>query len=157
VRVPAWAADARLAFRGEMRRTGAGYVTVGDLAAGDEFTLELPLTVRATRPDRRIDAVRGTVAFERGPEVFALESVDLPAGWSIDEVEVVAATARYDGGSVRVRLGRTDGHSQQGWPFGADDAGSPVEEAEVSLVRYHSWAERGPSTMRIWIPERSRR
>ena len=24
--------------------------------------------------------------------------------------------------------------------------------AEVPLVRYHDWAERGPSQMRVWVP-----
>jgi hypothetical protein len=39
------------------------------------------------------------------------------------------------------------------WPFGM-----PVDEsladaaATVSLVRYHEWAERGASTMRVWVP-----
>jgi uncharacterized protein len=31
----------------------------------------------------------------------------------------------------------------------------PVEqgdELDVPLVPYHDWAERGPSTMRVWLP-----
>ena len=46
-------------------------------SAGDEVELELPVPPRFTRADSRVDAVRGCLVVERGPEVFALESVDL--------------------------------------------------------------------------------
>ena len=46
-------------------------------AAGDEVELELPVAPRFAAPDPRVDAVRGCLVVERGPEVFALESVDL--------------------------------------------------------------------------------
>ena len=155
VRVPGWAQHADLTLRGETQRVGTGHITVAGIAAGEEFVLEIPMTVRTTWPDRRIDSVRGTVAFERGPEVFALESVDLPENWSIDELQVVADSAYYDGADVRVCVERLDGHSNHGWPFGEDDAGTPADKADVALVRYHSWAQRGPSTMRIWVPTRT--
>jgi len=39
------------------------------------------------------------------------------------------------------------------WPYGP--AGErPVERtASVPLIPYHDWANRGPSTMRVWIPK----
>ena len=46
-------------------------------AAGDVVELRLPMAPRVSSPDPRIDAVRGCVVVERGPEVLALESVDL--------------------------------------------------------------------------------
>ena len=40
------------------------------------------------------------------------------------------------------------------WPYGSeadvDSGGSPL--VDVPLVAYHDWANRGPSTMRVWIP-----
>ncbi|ERK71374.1 hypothetical protein N136_02291, partial [Leifsonia aquatica ATCC 14665] len=39
------------------------------------------------------------------------------------------------------------------WPYATAPAGSAAEPADVALVPYNEWAERGPSTMRIWIPE----
>ena len=45
---------------------------------GDTVVLDLDMPVRATVPDPRIDAVRGCVAFERGPLVYCLETADLP-------------------------------------------------------------------------------
>ena len=81
----------------------------------------------------RIDAVRGCVAIERGPEVLALESVDF-GGDVLDAV--------VDGNPVE-----TDGRVL----LPVRRRGS-AEPTEVSLVAYHDWAQRGPSTMRVWIP-----
>jgi uncharacterized protein len=40
------------------------------------------------------------------------------------------------------------------WPFtpAQPDGSEGGFRADVPLVPYHSWAERGSSTMRIWIP-----
>ncbi|KUM76062.1 beta-L-arabinofuranosidase domain-containing protein [Streptomyces curacoi] len=48
-------------------------------APGDTLTVALDLAARLTRPDPRVDAVRGCVAIERGPLVHCLEGVDHPA------------------------------------------------------------------------------
>ena len=79
---------------------------------------------------------------ERGPEVFALESVDL-AG---------TALAASDFADLRV-------DAAAGLQDDADGSvvATIVDErtgvrAEVPLVRYHDWAERGPSQMRVWVP-----
>src|SRR5690606_8188208 len=50
--------------------------------SGDHVLLALPVAPRFSWPHPRIDAVRGTVAVERGPLVLALESEDLPDGWN---------------------------------------------------------------------------
>ncbi|KQM81233.1 hypothetical protein ASE68_15665 [Agromyces sp. Leaf222] len=156
LRVPAWAGGATLALRptggGEAQRWPAepGIVSVERaFAAGDEVVLELPTTPRFVAPDARVDAVRGCLVVERGPEVFALESVDLAAtplaasdfadlrvDPRVAPVDAVVGVGTGDDARVLVRLvdARTDA------------------AADVPLVPYHAWAERGPSTMRVWIP-----
>ncbi|MNU02028.1 hypothetical protein D3C72_2456110 [compost metagenome] len=45
------------------------------------------------------------------------------------------------------------GESDAGWPYGERrDGVGAAASVEVPLVPYHEWAERGPSTMRVWIP-----
>ena len=103
-----------------------------------------------THPDPRIDAVRGCVAIERGPEVLCLESVDLPgplAGRSVDDVSLRSASVDADG-SVAVRVQADDAAP---WPYGSNLLGAELE-GTARLIPYHSWANRGPSTMRIWQP-----
>ncbi|MFM9559463.1 glycoside hydrolase family 127 protein, partial [Streptomyces caniscabiei] len=62
-----------------------------------EIRLELPVAPRWIEPDPRIDAVRGTVAVQRGPLVYCAESVDLPGGREVDVVRVDPSTEPEDG------------------------------------------------------------
>lgn len=151
LRVPEWAAGGVVVRAGEEpTEVAPGYVRLAGLVAGESVDLTLPLDVRVTAPDHRIDAVRGTLAFERGPEVFALESVDLPAALDFDDARY-AGGAWFDGSTIRVRLvGETA--LDRDWPYGAPLMSPIGEPVDVPLVRYHEWAERGPSRMRIWIP-----
>ena len=111
-------------------------------AAGDEVELELPVAPRFAAPDPRVDAVRGCLVVERGPEVFALESVDLAgtalAGSDFADLRVDAAAGLQDDDEGVVVATIVDERSGI--------------RAEVPLVRYHDWAERGPSQMRVWVP-----
>ncbi|WP_422771306.1 glycoside hydrolase family 127 protein [Plantactinospora sp. WMMC1484] len=164
LRVPAWAAGARLVHDGRSTPVTPGMATLHRaFQIGDVITLELPVRPRLSRPDRRIDAVRGCVAVERGPEVLCVESHDLPAGDAIDSLEIDPFVPPRDvDGVVRVR-GRLAAPAvpEQDWPYPAavDIAPAAVDIApaaagwfEVPLRPYHSWARRGPSSMRVWLP-----
>jgi DUF1680 family protein len=141
------------------------------LAPGDVVTLDLPVAPRLTWPDPRVDAVRGTVAVERGPLVLALESVDLPDGVLLDQVRLdpaVAPRAQGDGAVVRAAVVPLPGGGAGTPPFGpggpggapTSDIGAPAPSSDtgasaaldLALVPYHRWAERGPSTMRVFVP-----
>ncbi|WP_395245447.1 glycoside hydrolase family 127 protein [Agromyces sp. MMS24-K17] len=151
LRVPAWAEGATLAVRAagggdggalEPRTLVPGTATVERAwAVGDEVVLTLPVAPRFTLPDPRVDAVRGCLVVERGPEVFALETVDL-AGTPLEasdfadlRLDPATAPRDADGGVVADVVDARTG-----------------ARAEVALVRYHEWAERGPSQMRVWVP-----
>jgi DUF1680 family protein len=138
--------------------------------AGDVVELRLPLEPRFTAADSRIDAVRGCVAVERGPEVMCLESVDLVAagleGCSGDvglaAVDTEVAPREVLGRTI-VRLRMEPAPEASVWPYRratADPDSGPSEPAfdlasdavDVPLIPYHDWANRGPSTMRVWLP-----
>ena len=72
----------------------------------------------------------------------------------VNEVEVDAdnAPGERDGDVLVSLVQRVAG--QEPWPFFSIP---PVDEKTpsrklVRLVPYHSWANRGPSTMRVWLP-----
>ena len=115
------------------------------------------MTPRISSPDSRIDAIRGCVAIERGPEVYALESVDLAPAGAADVADVVLAPGTRPSerdGRVWIDVVPVGAEeSAPAWPY-AGGAAAPGGAASVSvpLVPYHEWAERGPSTMRVWIP-----
>ncbi|MFD5747311.1 glycoside hydrolase family 127 protein [Streptomyces sp. NPDC127033] len=162
LRVPAWAAGATawlVDADGARRPVAPGTATVTRaFRAGDEIRLELPVAPRWIGADPRVDAVRGTVAVERGPLVYCAESVDLPGGQEVDAVRVDPSAGPEDGpdGTVVVpgELAVADERSGAPWsyrPLG--EAADPAERAPgIVLVPYHSWANRGPSTMRVWLP-----
>ncbi|MGW2050456.1 glycoside hydrolase family 127 protein [Streptomyces sp. NPDC001858] len=145
---------------GSRRAAAPGTATVTQVfRPGDEIRLDLPVGPRWTAPDPRIDAVRGTLAVERGPLVYCAESVDLPDGHEVDVVRVDPSTAPQDGpgGTVVVDGDVTgdDAQSDAPWPYRPLDAPagpSAAGRAGIVLVPYHSWANRGPSTMRVWLP-----
>jgi DUF1680 family protein len=109
----------------------------------------LPVTPRFTWPDRRVDAVRGCVAVERGPLVLCAESLDGP----LDDVRVDAGTAPVDrDGTVTVRAVVADRPADP-WPYASAPAiPAGTVTTELALIPYHRWAERGPSAMRVWLP-----
>lgn len=160
LRVPAWAAgravlvdqDGRHPVDGDVARVRRAF------HAGERVLLELPVEPRWTRPDARVDAVRGTVAVEAGPVVLCAESIDLPTGVDLDRLRVSTEVDpwRAADGTVRVRAGAVE-TADRPWPYAADPGATPGTPVDVALVPYHHWAERGPSAMRVWLPESDER
>ena len=150
LRLPVWAAGVTVTVNGEPQAVaGERAVIRRDFAVGDRVVLALPMRPRFTRPDPRIDAVRGCVAVEQGPLVLCAESEG--AALDLDSLRVDAGTDPAADGGVTVR-GLTEELPDEPWPY--TDAG-PVGRRtplDVPLVPYHRWARGGPSTMRVWLP-----
>ena len=158
LRIPAWAAGASLTLTTaegtERVDATAGYAKlVRAFEVGDRVELRLPVAARITAPSPMIDATRGAVAVERGPEVLCVESVDLPAGVDLADLRLDREHP------VLERDGRVFGRfhilevPEGEWPYGAaptpSDRAAPVE---VELIPYHEWSNRGSSAMRVWLP-----
>ena len=151
LRVPSWASGATVRTADGVQRAEPGYLSLRRaFCPGEVVELELPVTPRWTRPHPRIDAVRGAVAVERGPLVMCLESVDL--GAPVEDVRVDPSRPPCDSdGAARVLAG-TVPVGEPAWPYGPTTASQAPALREVTLVPYHSWGNRGPATMRVWLP-----
>ena len=136
---------------------GAGTLEIRrPFRTGDRVRLDMPVEPRWTAADPRIDAVRGTVAVEHGPLVLCAESIDLPDGVGVDAIQVDPSQApAVDNGWVVVP-GAVVKAPDTTWPYQNSGAGpaSSRQDSPIRLVPYHRWANRGPATMRVWLPVR---
>jgi DUF1680 family protein len=149
LRIPGWADGATV--NGEQVEAG-GYVRV----EAAEIDLQLPLTPRVVGADPRIDAVRGCVALERGPLVYAVEQADNAADVDdlhlLPQAPVEQPSDLLGGVTVLTARGRAGTGHRDGWPFTADAADSTGDEVEVTAVPYYAWANREIGAMRVWLP-----
>jgi DUF1680 family protein len=171
LRIPSWALGASCTLNGgavEADPSG-GYLRIErDWQAGDELVLELPLRARVVDAANEIDAVRGCVAYERGPLVYCVEGMDLPDGVHLDAVSVDATSepAEQPGFDVSghsvVALsleGRAeDVPSNNGWPYPErnGDSALPSHALALKATPYYSWGNRGATSMRVWVPRSAR-
>ncbi|MCY1143186.1 glycoside hydrolase family 127 protein [Actinoplanes sp. Pm04-4] len=147
LRIPSWAAGATL--DGEPVEPGWARVR-RRFTEGETVVLDLPVQPRLTFPDPRVDAVRGCVAVERGPVVYCAES----AGPNVDTFRLDTAQPLTDDGSGGVTAQcHIVEPPDDDWPYTPDHPEPPFEKAAVTLRPYHDWASRGPSTMRVWLPQ----
>jgi DUF1680 family protein len=174
VRIPDWCPRATLTLDGAtpLAESAPGYVALTRTwRPGEHVVLHLPMEPHVTTPHPRIDALRATVALERGPLVYAIEDADLPDGASIESIEVdddldvraVTGGVPGDPGGTRLEFEATirDDGQHTGWPYPSRSSASPptaarpAPTARVQAVPYFAWAQRPGLGMRVWIPTRS--
>ena len=111
------------------------------------------MSPRWTISDPRIDAIRGCVAVEKGPLVMCVESIDLPNGADVDSIRLDPSGDLEERGGRTIAPGRLVDVEERSWPYSAPAHGSNAgPEVSVPLLPYQHWANRGPSTMRVWVP-----
>jgi uncharacterized protein len=166
VRIPGWNREVSLQLNGEPlvpQIDSRGYLVVRrHWRPGDVLACSLDLRPRLTYPGRRIDALRGAVAVERGPLVYCFEQTDQAAGLSIEDLALRRGglAEREDalpgaGPTVVVEADavRLPPAGRGGLPYfplpDASTAGSP---AVAVAVPYFQWDNRGGAAMRVWMP-----
>jgi DUF1680 family protein len=170
LREPAWAGRVGATIDAGGTEQGATLAAIAEprvWRAGDVVRLSMEMPIRVVEPDPRIDAVRDSVAIERGPLVYAIEAADLPEPWHVEDISVeepitAEAAARDDvePGLVGVRVNAVaEAVPAASWPYAPDPEGSPVAtaapaatEVTVEAIPYFAWANRTPGAMRVWIP-----
>jgi DUF1680 family protein len=159
LRIPDWAAGARLHVNGDERAAPVGtYVQVSrQWRGGERIVLELPMPPRLTSADPRIDALRGAVAIERGPLVYCFEGLDQDV-----DIETVSIVGDPAAGEPHLQLPGIptvgiDGIKRQtagaGLPYHASAQLGPTDTTDVRLtaIPYFAWANRDPTSMRVWL------
>jgi hypothetical protein len=166
LRIPGWCQEATVQIGNEVSDLSASR---GDYARinrvwqpGDVVQLNLLLQPRFVEPNPRVDAIRGSLAIERGPLVYCLEAVDQPAGVDLLDVRIDPGTPlqamwRADmlGGVVVIEgQGTVVDMSRWGEALyrSLTTERLPQQAVKLRAVPYYAWANRGSGQMRVWIP-----
>ncbi len=166
VRIPAWCRNARFRVNGSPVApdpADRGYLVVRrHWMPGDVLRCDLDVAPRLTYPSRRIDALRGTAAVERGPLVYCFEQADQPAGAGLEDLAIGPndlperdADLPGVGPTVIVAVGgeRLAPATQDGLPYGASpDTGAAGAPATAVAIPYFQWDNRDGRAMRVWMP-----
>ena len=165
IRVPGWSSNPRFLLNdapvaGTVQR---GYVIIRRRwQPGDVITCDFAAVPRLTYPSRRIDALRGTVAIERGPLVYCAEQADQPAGLDLEDLTLHPgeprdreATVPGVGATVLIEAGAAALPPVTGpaLPYGSE-RGGPPDGGPVTLtaIPYFQWDNRDGAPMRVWMP-----
>ncbi len=149
LRVPAWSASTRISVNNDSERTGISpghHVLRRPWRPGDTITLHLDVTPRWTYPDRRVDAVRGCVAVERGPLVYCFEQADQLDGAPLDDLVIQPGEVLGERPVMLDGIGQT---IEVTAPGTAVTRGTPVT---AIAIPYFQWDNRDGRAMRVWMP-----
>lgn len=110
---------------------------------GDIVELELPMEIRKVVAHDSIAANRGKMALERGPLVYAAESVDNEGNvlnYALDSATDFDAHYRHN--------------MLQGITVLTGTAYQGSQERSLTAIPYYAWAHRGDSRMTVWMDQR---
>jgi DUF1680 family protein len=115
---------------------------------GDRVEVVMAMPVRRVKARPEVEDCTGRVALMRGPLVYAIETgAEDPAAGSIFLPPDSPLTPVYRGdllGGIYVLQG----------DFQARFATSPeLRPAKITAIPYYAYGNRGPSSLRVWIPE----
>lgn len=152
LRIPAWCENPVVEGPREPSWVHSDLVEFQDLEAGDVITLGFDTEPKYLFPRMEIDGTRGCVAVERGPLVYCLESTDQTEGIEINRIAVdVSVPPLVKGDKVFVR-GFQYKEAETQLPYRTGVMDKEVKPVELILRPYYSWANNGPSAMRVWLP-----
>ena len=138
-------------WRGELER-GYAYLSLPAGRHSVELILDMPCVLVEANPRVREDA--GRVAVRRGPVVYCAESLD--NGPMLSEIRL-ADQAAWDleyQEAYGLPVLRTKGFRRNPDSFGEclyREASDDPISADVTLIPYHAFANRGVSEMQVWL------
>jgi len=164
MRIPEWSAGAGLTVNGKAVQAKLTPGTYEEIRrawkSGDTIVLDLPMPARLVMGSPKVDDTRGQVAVMRGPMVYCIESTDLPTGLTIDDLAITPQSilsAKHEsallGGVtvLKVKARQVPKRNATG-PMYQTLTLLPHGEVELQMIPYYAWANRGVSSMTVWLP-----
>ncbi len=143
----------------------SSYIRVGRRwGTGDHLQVSSFVPVRVLRPHWRVDAVRDSVAVQRGPLVYCVEADDLDGGVAVEDVVVDAGRSLEPTDAVPgdlqgyakvavVASGKGADSSAAGQLYNEDGTNQwRADPLALTFVPYFARGNRPRDSMRVWVP-----
>lgn len=164
LRIPGWANVAEIQINGKPLHdkpvAGSYQKIVRSWKKGDRIEISLPMTVDLLEANPLVEETRNQVAVRRGPVVYCLESVDIPANTGIFQIalsvenELKPEKIKIAGSTLLALQGQVLLTDQKTWDhqlYRILSSDSPHAES-VRFIPYYAWNNRGKGDMSVWIP-----
>jgi hypothetical protein len=164
LRIPGWCNNASLLVNGkptDVKLVPGEYAQIyRQWKEGDCLELNLLMKVTLLAANPLVEEIRNQIAVKRGPIVYCIESVDIPAGKKISGVTIPVETRWAgkiskiaDNNIIQLR-GNIKYFEESGWQH---KLYQPVSQKRpelmgLKLIPYYAWANRGKSEMSVWMP-----
>jgi DUF1680 family protein len=166
LRNPGWAKEGRIQVNGQAAEEQVSATGYWELRrkweTGDVITLQLPVEPFLVTANRRVDAIRGSVAIQRGPLVYCLEAHDQPAGTNLLDVAVdpsIVLESEWKSdilsGVVMVKAGGILREGEQPLYQRLDEVQVGAKPISLTAIPYYAWGNRGLEAFRVWVPLKS--
>lgn len=164
LRIPGWSENAKILINGKSHSakpiSGEYFEINRTWTKGDKVELILPMDVNLLEANPLVEETRNQVAVKRGPVVYCLESVDIPEGNKIFDIAIPVKNkfrhkmVTIENSEVGVLEGKAMIVSNSRWEnkLYKKVSESKPRPAQVRLVPYYAWGNRGRVDMTVWMP-----
>ena len=157
LRLPDWSEGATLTIDGTEvdTTTEDGYLHLARTwAPGTVVDLDLGMAPKRVRANQKVAAVLGKVALQNGPIVYCAEGIDNAGAVPTLTIRPDAELRIEHDSSSNLDTITVEGvcERQSGDALYSTDA-PKAEPTSIRAVPYFSWANRGKSTMAVWLRE----
>lgn len=163
LRIPGWCNNAEVLINGKksaVTTTPGSYVEVSNKwKANDVIELILPMQSKLIEANPLVEEVRNQVAVKRGPIVYCLESIDLPANKKLSDVSLPVT---IDFKPEQTTIGNSTVTSLSGQAVISEasewkhelyrEVNTKASPVNIRLIPYYAWGNRGHSEMSVWLP-----
>lgn len=163
LRIPGWCRTASLSINGEQialeQQINKGYVRVErQWQAGDNILLDLAMPIERIYAHPAIRDDVGSVALQRGPLVYCLETADNAIQLNLIQLSPSAPLhSEFDAttlGGVTLLTGPAHVQTAADWGETLYRTTPPTsQERTLVAIPYYAWDNRQPGEMRVWIRE----
>ena len=167
LRLPDWCPEVSVTLNEQVLNDpplADGYLVLDRIwQPGDVVVLNLKVESRFIEPHPRVDAIRNSLAIQRGPLIYCLEQIDCQA--NLMDVRVDPASSLQaswqdellpEGMVVVEALGyviETDDWQDHLYrPVNEYQFAASATPVKLKAIPYYAWANRGAHAMRVWIP-----